>query len=86
MRNRNKAHNFEGNDIMYYLENPDELKRLIDGIVDDELTRGRIRTIYVKVRYGQSSTNEIAEYYNLSVPVIKDIASGKLFHEITADL
>lgn len=38
MRNRNKAHNFEGNDIMYYLENPDELKRLIDGIVDDELT------------------------------------------------
>jgi len=81
MRNRNKAHNFEGNDIMYYLEN-----RLIDGIVDDELTRGRIRTIYVKVRYGQSSTNEIAEYYNLPVPVIKDIASGKLFHEITADL
>lgn len=85
MRSR-KAQEFEGNDIMYYLENPDELKRLVDGIVDDELTRGRIRTIYVKARYGQSSINQIAEYYNLPAPVIKDIASGKLFHGITADL
>lgn len=77
---------FEGKDIMYYLEHPDELERLLDGVVDDELTRGRIRTIYVKMKYGQTSARELAEYYDLPVQLIKDIASGKVFGKITSDI
>lgn len=84
MRNRNhetkKAEPFEGMDILYYLE------REIDDIVDDELTKGRIRSIYVKIRYGQSTPSDLAEYYDLPIHVIRDIASGKLFKSVTRDL
>lgn len=81
---RDRARDFEGKDIMYYLEHPDELKRLVDGVIDDELTTGRIRTIYVKVNYGQSSIKDVADYYDLPIRVVKDIASGKLFRDITS--
>lgn len=77
---KRSADNFEGGDIMFYLE------REMEGLKDDELTKGRIRTIYVKVRYGHTSIKELAEYYDLPPQVIRDIASGKLFSTITQDL
>lgn len=77
---KKQAYEFEGGDIMFYLE------RAMEGLEDDELTKGRIRTIYVKVRYGHTSIRDLAEYYNLPSQVIRDIASGKLFSNITKDL
>ncbi len=80
----NEPNNFTER-IMWYLEHPDELKKLIDSIDDnDELTAGRIRTIYARINYGNEDINKIARYYNLPVKIIKDIGNGKLFSEITS--
>lgn len=81
--NITKADEFEGRDIMWYLEHPEELRKLMEGIIDDELTKGRIRSIYVRVNYGQNSVKEVAKYYDLPVKLIKDIADGRIFEEIT---
>lgn len=78
---KQKAEEFEGRDILFYLE------RDMDSIQDDELTKGRIRTIYVKLKYGHGRVaEELAEYYDLPVEIIKDIGHGKLFREITKDM
>lgn len=77
---RNHAKEFEGRDIMYYLN------LNIDDIEDDELTVGRIRSIYVQANYGNKSRMEIAKYYNIPVDVVKGIATGKLFKSITKDI
>ncbi len=75
------AEKYEGQDIMDLLSlaNSNE-------IIDDELTKGRIRTIFVKVNYGYEDPRKIAEYYSLPIKVIKDIASGKIFRSITCDM
>lgn len=80
MKKRGNADPFEGHDIMMYIE------REMDGIDDDELTKGRIRSIFVRLKYRQSSPNQLAEYYDLPVQVIKGIGSGQLFGSITRDL
>lgn len=77
---RNKAEEFEGKDIMHYLEHD------IEAINDDELTKGRIRTIYTRLKYGLQTASEIADYYDLPIKLIKDIGSGKAFKEITKDI
>lgn len=75
-----KAEPYEGEDIMsYVVKNYDDIK-------DDDLTRGRIRSIYVKIKYGTSTPSDIAEYYNIPIKVVRDIASGKLFRKVTEDL
>lgn len=79
-RESEKAEAFEGQDIMFYLE------RDIDEINDDELTKGRIRSIYVQLKYRQKGPTEIAEYYEIPLQVVRDIGSGKLFGSITRDL
>lgn len=78
-----KAEEYEGRDIMWYLEHPDELEKLMEGIIDDELTVGRIRSIYVQKTYGSKSSKEIAAYYDIPVKLVNDIAEGKVFREIT---
>lgn len=77
---RLKAEPFEGQDIMYYIE------KEIDDIQDDELTKGRIRSIFVQVNFGDKFPAEIAEYYDIPVKVVRGIASGKLFSSITKDI
>jgi hypothetical protein len=54
-----------------------------DAIVDDELTRGRIRAIYVRVKYGKESIGSIAEYYGVPETFIRDLSKGKIFADIT---
>ena len=83
MGKHDKAKEFEGKDIMYYLEHTEECELFVKGLKDDELTAGRIRTIYVRMNYGSGSAKELANYYDLPIRVIKDIASGKLFRSIT---
>lgn len=78
-----KETKLEGKDIMYYIDHPTELKKLMDGIIDDELTTGRIRTIYVRMNYGNASATDLAKYYDIPVKVVKDIANGRLFGFIT---
>ena len=73
-----KALPFEGTDIMAFINN--------DAIVDDELTKGRIRTIYTQLRYGTKKAYEIAEYYDLPLQLVKDIRDRKIFQKITSDL
>lgn len=79
-REPERAEAYEGQDIMFYLE------RDINEINDDELTKGRIRTIFVQLKYRQKSPIELAEYYDIPSQVIRDIGSGKLFGNITKDL
>lgn len=78
-----KAKEFEAGDILWYLEHPDELQKFLDGVIDDELTKGRIRSIYVRVKYGQASVKEIAEYYDLPEKLVRNIADGITFRGIT---
>lgn len=82
-KNRDKAHEFEGNDIMELVTRVMEHG---DDIIDDELTKGRIRSIYTQLRYGSKRIQEVAEYYNLPIQLIKDIRDGKIFRKITSDL
>lgn len=77
-----KAKEFEGRDIQWYIDHPEELRKLMKGIIDDELTRGRIRTIYVRLHYGHESAEKIAKYYKLPVRLIEDIGNKKIFKEI----
>lgn len=80
---KKKADEFEGRDIMWYINHPDELERWMENINDDELTAGRIRSIYVRVRYGHERASDVAKYYDLPVSVVNDIGNGKLFGNIT---
>lgn len=57
-----------------------------DSIVCDELTAGRIRTIYVQLKYKQKTSREIADYYDLPIDLIRDIGHGKAARKITRDL
>lgn len=75
-----KAETYEGEDIMFYVT------KNYDAIKDDELTKGRIRSIYVAIKYGTSTPSDLAEYYNIPIRVIRDIMSGKLFAQVTEDL
>lgn len=77
---RRKAESFEGMDIMMYLE------KEVGNIDDDELTKGRIRSIFVKINYGQGSVSEVADYYGLPTSVVRDISLGRIFKSITRDL
>lgn len=65
--------------LKYVIENGDE-------IIDDELTRGRIRSIYTQITYGIKGPREVAHYYGLPVDLVRDIANRKVFASITADL
>ena len=47
---KKKADEFEGRDIMWYINHPDELERWMDNINDDELTAGRIRSISLSLQ------------------------------------
>ena len=70
--------------ILWYISHPEELQRLMDSIDDtDELSRGRIQTIYARMRYGKADARELSKLYKIPVKVINDIASGKVFREIT---
>lgn len=73
-------------DIQYYLDHPDELERFVEGVEDNDLTAGRIRTICAQVKHGTKRAYEIAHYYDLPVDTVRDIASGKIFGEITKDI
>ena len=81
-----KADDFEGMDIMWYINHPDELEKLMDGIIDDELTTGRIRSIYVQVNYGHNNPGRIADYYNIPVEAVKAIANGSLLGKLTKSI
>lgn len=78
---KDRAEKFEGDDIMRALANCN-----VDDIIDDELTRGRIRTIYTQLKYGTKKVYEIAEYYNLPPQLIRDIRDKKICRKITEDL
>lgn len=82
LNHRDKAEPYEGQDIMVLL---DQVMNNKD-IVADELTKGRIRSIYVKTKYGSDSLRSIADYYDIPIAVVKDIESGKIFRSITSDL
>ena len=77
-----RAEPFEGQDILNLLE------RMDNGDDDcSELTKGRIRSIYVKLKYGgERYASNLAEYYDLPIELIKDIGRGKVFKNITKDL
>ena len=77
---KEKIRESEGRDIIHLLEKD------IEDINDDELTKGRIRSIYAKLKYGSSTAYEIADYYGLPEELIKDIGRGKVFADITADM
>lgn len=78
-----KSNNIEER-IMWYIDHPDELEKLIDEIDDNnEMTIGRIRTIYARVNYGNEDINKIAKYYNLPIKIIRDICNKKIFANIT---
>lgn len=82
MRNRNeKAELFEGRDIVSMLAQGVN----VDDVIDDELTKGRIRTICIQMKYGTKRPREIAEYYDLPVDLIKDIRDGRIFGKITRE-
>lgn len=81
MRNHDRPELFEGRDIVAMLAQGMD----VDDIIDDELTKGRIRTIYVQMKYGTKRPMEIAEYYNLPIELIKDIRDGKIFRKITSE-
>lgn len=74
-----KAERYEGQEILDMLENWDPN----DPDCGDELTRGRVRTIYVRTKMGGKPVREIAEYYNLPINVIQGIRDGNIFPEIT---
>ena len=80
---KERAQQFEGDDITALLQRVMEHG---EDIIDDELTKGRIRAIYTQLRYGSKKAYEVAEYYNLPVELIKDIRDGKIFRKITSDL
>lgn len=70
--------------ILWYALHPEYLQRFLDSVDDtDELGKGRIQTIYARMKYGHADPNELAEMYKLPVKVINGIASGKIFREIT---
>lgn len=70
--------------IIWYAMHPEQLQMFLDSIDDtDELGRGRIQTIYARMKYGHADPHELAEMYKLPVKVINGIASGKIFREIT---
>lgn len=75
---RKHAEKYEGEDVMRLLQLASS-----DEVNDDELTKGRIRTIFVKVVYGHERPSAVAEYYNIPVQLVKDIAAGKVFRNIT---
>lgn len=82
-----KAQVFEGQDIINLMQallggNEEEYEK----IVDDELTKGRIRTIYTQLKYGSKRAQDIAEYYDIPITLVKDIGKGKIFEKITKDL
>lgn len=54
----------------------------MSGIIDDELTRGRIRTIYVRMVYGHESPEVVAKYYGLPVRLMEDIRDKQIFKEV----
>lgn len=81
MRNHDRPELFEGRDIVAMLAQGMD----VDDIIDDELTKGRIRTIYVQMKYGTKRPFEIAEHYALPVDLIKDIRDGKIFRSITQE-
>lgn len=53
-----------------------------DFAIDDELTRGRIRSIYAQLQYGDGNVNKISRYYGLPRQLIIDIKRGKIFRNI----
>lgn len=75
-----KAEPWEGEDIMYYIGKD------LGTIKCDELTTGRIRSIYSRIRYGVSTPSDLAGYYGIPIKVIRGIGDGKLFRELTRDL
>ena len=75
---RTHADKYEGEDVIRLLELAQSR-----AIIDDELTKGRIRTIFVQVVYGKSNPKKVADYYGLPEQLIKDIARGKVFRDIT---
>lgn len=75
-----KAEAWEGEDIMYYIGKD------LEAIKCDELTAGRIRSIYSRIEYGDSTPSDLARYYEIPIKVIRDIAAGKIFESITRDL
>lgn len=74
---------FEGEDIIRSILNNPDIN--VDDIICDELTKGRIRTIYVQLRYGKKNARDVAEYYDLPVQLVRDIGSGKIFKSITSE-
>ena len=74
---------FEGQDILAYWERMRDDEEAED---TNELTKGRIRTIYVKLKYGQNTEQEMADWYNLPVQFVKDIRYGRIFRNITKDI
>lgn len=81
MRNEKAAKFFEGQDILDMLAQGMN----VDDVIDDELTKGRIRTIYIQMKYNTKRPREIAEYYNLPIDLVKDIRDGKIFSKITQE-
>ena len=81
MRNEKAAKFFEGQDILAMLAQGMN----VDDVIDDELTKGRIRTIYIQMKYNTKRPREIAEYYNLPIDLVKDIRDGKIFSKITQE-
>lgn len=77
---RDKAESWEGEDILYYIGKD------LEKIKCDELTKGRVRSIYASLKFGDSTPSDLAEYYGISIKVIRSIGEGKLFGELTRDL
>lgn len=79
---KRRAEDFEGTDIL------DLLTRILNGEDDlgdcNELTKGRIRTIYARVKYGKEDPREVARYYSLPPDLIRDIADNRVFRDITS--
>lgn len=53
---------------------------------DCKLTKERIRTIYVKMKFGSSSPESVSEYYGIPVKLAILIKEGRAFRSITQDL
>lgn len=90
-RGRKEAPGFEGNDILVLIEllktqGIDINSFELESLVDDELTKGRVRTIYTQLKYGTKTIQEVAEYYELPKELLRDIKHGKAFRGLTRDI
>ena len=74
-----KGKRYDGEELVNLIELANS-----DKIISDELTRGRIRTIFVRAKYGMDSISTLAEYYDLPKEFIRDMVKGKIFADITA--